>query len=160
MAAKHRCGQGKALFSGLDVAASWKQTDDVCSLKGWITFFPLRRGMTTWPAILLFVLIVWIGMSFASSVNCLPGNMDAHAYTMLILTQLSIWNWLVILFLSSILVPWVARYQQLFLDTRVSEITKAFGDVMHGISLACSPTDFSLHFQSSFVIVFTECQIC
>ena len=27
-------------------------------------------------------------MSFASSVNCLLGDMDAHAYTMLILTQL------------------------------------------------------------------------
>ena len=30
-----------------------------------------------------------------------------------------------------------------------SEITKAFGDVIHGISLACSPTDFSRHYKSS-----------
>ena len=42
MAAKHRCGQGKALFSGLDVAASWKSNGWCLFAQGLNHFLPLE----------------------------------------------------------------------------------------------------------------------
>lgn len=148
MAAKHRCGQGKALFSGLDVAASWKSNGWCLFAQGLNHFLPLETwndNMASHPTICLNCVdrdVICVKRKLPSRRHGCPCLYYANSYTTFHL------DWLVILFLSWILVPWVARYQQLFLGTRVSEITKALGDVIHGISSACSPTDLSLHFQS------------